>query len=311
MLITRDCDIGMILSDSFSFFKSIAMRYWIIIGLLLAGPVYSDTSLWRVSNGANEIYIGGTIHLLGRSDYPLPEEFDRAFREADKLILEADLSALSRPEVQMEMLRRLQYSDGTTLRDVLEAETFAELGRFCSDSGIPIESMLNLKPPMVAISLMMIELQRLGLAEAGVDHFFDAKARAEGKAIDALETLETQLKVLENMGQGKENELISSTLKDVQMLPEIMGDLKNAWFTGDLDALEEVGIAPMRAEFPELYRAMLVDRNNVWLTKITEMLATPERELVLVGALHLAGREGIVAQLRERGYTVERFRHAR
>lgn len=311
MLITRDCDIGMILSDSFSFFKRIAMRYWIIIGLLLAGPVYSDTSLWRVSNGANEIYIGGTIHLLGRSDYPLPEEFDRAFREADKLILEADLSALSRPEVQMEMLRRLQYSDGTTLRDVLDAETYAELGRFCSNSGIPIESLLNLKPPMVAISLMMIELQRLGLAEAGVDHFFDAKARAEGKAIDALETLETQLTVLENMGQGKENELISSTLKDVQMLPEIMGDLKNAWFTGDLDTLEEVGIAPMRADFPELYRAMLVDRNNVWLTKITEMLATPERELVLVGALHLAGREGIVAQLRERGYTVERFRLAR
>lgn len=38
--------------------------------LLIAGPVYSETSLWRVSKGDAELFIGGTIHLLSAFDYP-------------------------------------------------------------------------------------------------------------------------------------------------------------------------------------------------------------------------------------------------
>ncbi|MBE0435723.1 MAG: TraB/GumN family protein [Methylomicrobium sp.] len=282
--------------------------YFLVFALLIAGPVYSETSLWRVSKDDAELFIGGTIHLLGTSDYPLPEAFDRVYRKADKLVLEVDLADLSGEEAQIAMMRRLQYADGTTLRDELNAETYAELQRFCLHAGIPIESLQNLKPPLVAISLMMFELHRLGLAEAGVDHFFSAKARADNKPVGALESLETQISVLEQMGRGQENELILSTLREIKELPVLLGQLKSAWRSGDLDTLDELGIAPMRSDYPRLYRDLLVSRNNAWVPKIEAMLSTPERELILVGVLHLAGEEGVLQQLCERGYAVEPYR---
>ncbi|PKM37197.1 MAG: TraB/GumN family protein [Gammaproteobacteria bacterium HGW-Gammaproteobacteria-10] len=278
------------------------------LALLIAGPVYSETSLWRVSKGDAELYIGGTIHLLSVSDYPLPEAFERVYRKADKLVLEVDLAQLSEQEAQITMMRRLQYIDGTTLRDELNAETYAELQRFCRHAGIPIESLQNLKPPLAAISLMMFELHRLGLAEAGVDHFFSAKAQSDNKPVGALESLETQISVLEKMGRGQENELILSTLREIQELPALLGQLKSAWRSGDLDTLDELGIAPMHSDYPSLYRELLVNRNNAWVPKIEAMLSTPERELILVGVLHLAGEKGVLQQLCERGYVVESYR---
>ncbi|MGD7036426.1 TraB/GumN family protein [Methylotuvimicrobium buryatense] len=278
------------------------------LALLIAGPVCSETSLWRVSKGDTELFIGGTIHLLSASDYPLPEAFERVYRKADKLVLEVDLTDLSGQEVQITMMRRLQYVDGTTLRDELNAETYAELERFCRHAGIAIESLQNLKPPLAAISLMMFELHRLGLAEAGVDHFFSAKAQSDNKPVGALESLEMQISVLEQMGRGQENELILSTLRDIQELPALLSRLKSAWRSGDLDTLDELGIAPMRSDYPSLYRELLVNRNNAWVPKIETMLSTPERELILVGVLHLAGEEGVLRQLCERGYVVEPYR---
>lgn len=282
--------------------------YFLGFALLIAGPVYSETSLWRVSKDDAELYIGGTIHLLSTSDYPLPEAFDRVYRKADKLVLEVDLADFSGQQAQIAMMRRLQYVDGATLRDELNAETYAELQRFCLHAGIPIESLQNLKPPLVAISLMMFELHRLGLAEAGVDHFFSAKAKSDNKPVEALESLETQISALEQMGLGQENELILSTLREIQELPALLVELKSAWRSGDLDTLDELGIAPMRSDYPRLYRDLLVDRNNAWVPKIEAMLSTPERELILVGVLHLAGEKGVLQQLCERGYVVEPYR---
>lgn len=284
------------------------MRYFIVILLLFTGSVYAETSLWRVSKGVDELFIGGTIHLLSASDYPLPDAFEEVYRKVDKIVLEVDLTGQSGAEAQMLMMQRLQYHDGTTLRDELNAETYAELDRYCLQAGIPIEPLLSFKPALVAVSLMMFELQRLGLAEAGVDHFFSAKARVDNKEIGALESLETQLSALEQMGRGQENELIQSTLRDIQELPAMVHRLKSAWRSGNLAELEVLGIEPMRSDYPQIYKELLVNRNNAWLPKIEAMLNTPEREFVLVGALHLAGPEGVLRQLQERGYIVEQYR---
>lgn len=285
------------------------VRRLFVVGLLfVASASCAETSLWRVSKGDAELYIGGTIHLLSPADYPLPEAFDRVYRDTDRLVLEVDLTDLSQPALQMVMMQRLQYVDGKTLRDELSIGTYAELEQYCLQAGVPIELLQNLKPPLVAISLMMLELQRLGLAEAGVDDFFSGKAMADGKAVDALESLETQLSALEKMGKGQEDELILSTLRDIQQLPVLLDRLKTAWHAGDLDALEALGIEPMRRDYPRIYRDLLVDRNNAWVPKIEAMLKTPERELVLVGVLHLAGREGVLMQLKERGFLIEPYR---
>jgi len=50
---------------------------------------YSETSVWKISNGENTLYLGGTIHILRESDYPLPEAFSKAFDESNIIIFES------------------------------------------------------------------------------------------------------------------------------------------------------------------------------------------------------------------------------
>lgn len=283
------------------------MRILLAVGLLLPSLVFAETSLWRISKGNHQLLIGGTMHLLSQSDYPLPDEYEQAFREIGTLVLEADLDALSKPKSQAKMVQGLIYTDGSTLRGKIKPKTYKALVHYCKTAGLSLKTMVAMKPPMVVLTLTMMELKRLGLAGSGVDQFFLSKAKKTGKKIAGLESAQSQIETLENMGKGHEDELILSTIKEIRKTPEFVDEMKKAWRTGNLVDLEQVGIKTMRAEFPELNQSLLTTRNNAWLPKIKRLLDTPERELILVGALHLAGEEGILAQLKKQGYLVEQY----
>ena len=76
---------------------------------------------------------------------------------------------------------------------------------------------------------------------------------------------------------------------------------------GDKAALVSLGIEPMQEEFPAIYHSLLVDRNQAWLPQVDAMLQTAETELVLDGALHLVGEDGLLAELARKGYTVQAY----
>ena len=86
-----------------------------------------------------------------------------------------------------------------------------------------------------------------------------------------------------------------------------MAQLKAAWRQGDNLTLEKIGINEWREDFPVIYQNLLVRRNNAWIPQIEAMLNTNPTEAVLVGALHLVGNEGVLQQLRDRGYKVEQL----
>lgn len=283
------------------------MRHVLLISLLLPCFAWAETSLWRVSQGKHQVMIGGTIHLLGKSDYPLPDEFEQAFREADSLVLETDLAELSAPDNQAKLAQSLVYPKGITLKNQVNSKTYRILTKYCKTSGLDISTMRAMKPSMVVITLTVAELQRLGLASSGVDQFYFDKAKKSGKTVSSLESADTQIQALASMGKGHENELILSTIKELKSTPKFMLAIKQAWRSGNLPDLEQIGIKTMQTEFPEINRTLLTSRNNTWLPKIKAMLATPEQELILVGTLHLAGKDGVLAQLQQQGYVVEQY----
>jgi len=181
------------------------------------------------------------------------------------------------------------------------------LANYLSSIGLQVDVFKSYKPPMVMITLLIIELKRLGLAGTGVDKYFNQKAIADGKSLGELESFKVQISVIENMGKGHEDEMILSTIAEMKLLATVMKEMKRAWRKGDTKGLEKIGIAPMKTDYPELYQLLLVERNNAWIPKITALLRTKEIELVLVGALHLVGSEGVFSQLRTLGYSVELF----
>ena len=283
------------------------MRNLILLCLLFPLHTFAETSLWRVSKGDSELFIGGTIHVLSATDYPLPVEFEQAYKQSDTIVLETDLAAMAEPEAQQQLLQRVMYKKGRTLKDDLSPQTYKALLDYTASIGLMIESLNQFKAPMVMITLVMTELHRLGMADTGVDIYFSQKALADAKALGELESLQEQFAVIENMGKGHEDELILNTIEEMKQMPLVMGEMKDAWRRGDIKQLEKIGISPMKTDFPDLYQLLLVERNNAWIPKIEAMLVTPEIEFILVGALHLAADEGVISKLRSLGYAVELY----
>ncbi len=275
--------------------------------LVVSFPVYAESSVWTVEKGGNTIFLGGTIHLLTESDYPLPEAYEKAYAGSVEVVLETDMQKLQSPEFQAIMMRELRYSDGRNLQQVVNKNTYRAVEQFFTTRGIPMANIIGFKPGMVSTMMTMVELRRLGLVGIGVDAYFSTKSINDQKKLGQLETVETQLAFIANMGAGQADEMLIYTLADIENLPTLMQSTKDAWRRGDMAQLGEVGITPFKNEFPAIYQALLVDRNNAWMPQIEAMLKTRAVEFVLVGALHLAGNNGLLAQLTARGYKVRQL----
>lgn len=271
-------------------------------------PAYAGSPVWRVSKGDQQLFIGGTIHLLTQADYPLPDAFDKVYRHAAVVVLETDMQKLQDPQYQQLMINSSMYTDGRTLQSVLKPETFNALKQHLDSRGVPIANLLPFKAGMASMTVTMMELQRLGLVGTGVDEFFSKKAAQDGKKLGELESVEQQIEFLAALGEGREDEMIAYTLRDVNELPSFMQAIKEAWRQGDLVKLKEVTLDPFKKEFPGAYQSLLVERNNNWLPKIEGMLQSKEIELILVGALHLVGKDGVLQQLANRGYKIQKLK---
>ncbi len=270
--------------------------------LILAA--HAGSPVWKVSQGNRHFYLGGTIHILGESDYPLPGSFDTAYDNCDTLVFEADIQKSQDPQFAQTFMSKMVYPDNKSLKKLLTPDTFRALESFSADRGVMVEAMNRFKPGLVLITLTQIEIERLGVAGIGVDEFFFSRAVKEGKKMLHLENIEEQVALFENMGKGSEDELIAYIIEDLKKLPGLLALMKSAWKTGDAPSLEKTVLDPLKNDFPELYQSIFTERNQKWMPKIQTMAATPEVEFILVGAGHLIGEQGLLALLREKGFTL-------
>jgi uncharacterized protein YbaP (TraB family) len=285
---------------------SAAGMAWLLLAVV-ANPASADSSVWRVSAGASTLYLGGTVHLLRPSDYPLPEEFETAYEAADELVFETDLGSMGDLATQAQMLAELTYNDERTLQSVLNEQAYSALEEYTASVGLPISMMQKFKPGMVISTLQVMQFQRMGFTPEGVDAHFNGRALGDGKALAALETVQEQIGFLAAMGEGNESEFILLSLSDLEESDAMMEDMISAWREGNTRQLSDMFVDDMREQAPEIYESLLRSRNLAWMPQIESMLADANTEFVLVGAAHLVGEDGLLAMLAAAGYEVEQL----
>mgnify|MGYP001350447615 CR=1 FL=1 len=279
----------------------------IVTALLFSCFSYAETSIWQVSNGKNTLYLGGTFHMLKPSDYPLPIEFENVYKKVNWLVFETDMDQLSSPEFQQKFLASMTLPTGQILADHLSAEAYAELIRYAANNQMDTAQLQRFKPQMIALIITLEELKKYGLTAEGVDNYFGNKAKADSKMVTKLESIDDQIRYISTMGANNESGLILQTIEDMEELPEVLNAMTTAWRSGDDNGLFENGIKPMLEDYPKIYQSLLVERNNNWMGKIEKLLAHPEEKFILVGALHLIGQDGLLQQLKNRGYQVQQY----
>ena len=277
------------------------------IVLMLSNNVSADTSVWEVKFDSNTVYLGGTVHLLRPSDYPLPEEYERAYQASSKIYLETDLSSMNELSVQTKMLEQLTYQNARSLKTVLNEEAYTALSDYMVEIGMPLMMMENFKPGMVISTLQVMEFQRNGFTPQGVDVYFNNRAIEDAKTLGQLESIQEQIGFLASMGEGNESEFILLSIRDLEETTEIMNDMIAAWRTGNNDQLAAMFVTEMQNEAPDLYDTLLRQRNLNWFPQIEQMLSDSVTEFVLVGAAHLVGPDGLLRLLSQKGYQVRQL----
>ena len=278
----------------------------LLISLLMA-PVWAVSPVWQVKKADDVFYLAGTVHVLRAADYPLPDAFGQTFAKADQLILETDLTALQQPGLVKLQQQLLFYPAGQQLGDHLKPATSQALATQLAQQGLPAAALLQLKPGALAAQLTMQILQKAGFTAAGVDQHFLNLAKQQGKTLAYLETPQFQLQLLADLGQGREDEFVRLMLAEATRTQSQLAALIAAWRQGDLAALKQLALDELEQQDADSYQRLFVQRNAAWLPQLIALSANTQTELVLVGAGHLAGPAGLLAQLQQAGYQVEQL----
>jgi uncharacterized protein YbaP (TraB family) len=268
-------------------------------------PAPAKSCLWIAETPANKIFLLGSLHVLKSSAYPLAAEIDRAYAESRRLIFETDIGAMNKPAIQAKMLELGVYPEGQDLFQDISAGTKMRLEKKLNELGLPSAYFSRFKPWLLAVTLTTLELQRLGFNPTyGIDSHFYTKAKADEKEIVFLEPIEYQLDLLGKMNLTDQKSFLNQTLKDLEVSSRLADDMMAAWQNGKTDELHELLFNSFE-DHPGIKDRLLTRRNKAWLLRIEKMLKESKITMVVVGAGHLIGPDGLVELLKQKGYQVK------
>ncbi len=261
-------------------------------------------ALWELKDEDTTIYLFGTVHMLKPGINWFEGDIRNAFDRSDELVLEvveADPAALAA------LVGKLAVNaDGPTISSQLSPEEKVRYLKALAENEIPAAAMERLDPWMVAISLSVAPLARLGFdPNMGVEKTLEKTARAQGKRVSGLETTEQQLRFFDSLPQKVQIEFLNTTVAELANVESEFDRVILSWSQGKPEALAEQLNESMTAT-PEMAQRLLFDRNATWAEWIERRMEQPGTIFLAVGAGHLAGKGSLIDLLGKRHLTVKR-----
>ena len=289
---------------------------WLGLTCLAAGcasGTASTPAIWKVSDADNRVYLLGSFHALKAEDYPLSENVLNAYADAERMAFEVAPHELQSPDLAARMQQAALLPAGQNLQALLPEASWRRLSVWSqTNPSFPIASLNRLEPWFVAILVVNTRAKAQGFeSELGVDRHFMAAAQPAAKPAIGLEKASQQIDLFDGMPLKAQQQLLQEALEaNVADNSRDLEKLRRLWKSGDVNGLQRETVARMRREYPDLYQSINVDRNHAWLPQIQAMLDDEANDdtMVVVGALHLLGDDGLVQLLRKKGYRVERLR---
>ena len=269
----------------------------------------ADPALWVVKDADTTIYLFGTVHALKPRLSWFDSAVRKAFDESGQLVLEIPLPDPA--EAQKVVLPLAIDPDGPPLRQKLTEADRATYVAALTKLGVPaagIDQFDSLEPWFAAVTMAQIALQKAGFTPGdGAETALDKAAKAAGKPVSGLETLQQQLGYFHDLPQADQIAFLVAGAKDVDKFDSTINAMVDKWKAGDAEGLSALMNEDLTSQ-PNLYKVLLVDRNARWADWIDNRLKTPGTVFVAVGAGHLAGKGSVQDQLKTLGITARRIK---
>jgi len=265
--------------------------------------------LWKISgNGLNKSsYLFGTHHLIDKEMIPQFDSVMAVCGQSDAVVGEMDLKT---PGMQKKMMQGAVMK-GKKMKDLVSASDYQLLDtEFKSVMGVGMSVLGSFKPMMLmSMHQLVLYLKSTGSKKqpTAVDDLFQKQARAAKKKVIGLETLETQMNILfNNISLERQAEILLYEVREKEQMLTELKELNSVYISGDLEKMKDLDVDDESMK-PEERKMLVNDRNLNWIKQLPALLKE-QSCFVAVGCLHLVGDNGLINQLRLKGYTVEPVR---
>ncbi len=273
-----------------------------------AATVDADPALWVVKDDDTTIYLFGTVHVLKPGLSWFDEAVKTAFDKSDEMMLEMVMPE-DQAAVAKTMMPLAMDTTGKTIPSRLTADELKAYQAAMVSVGVPANAFDSFEPWFPAMTLSVLPLTKLGYdPEQGAEKLLTSFAKAGGKPVAGLETLEEQLGFFDALPEKQQVAFLNSVVKDIDKLGPMLDKMVMLWAKGDPDGLA-VAMNESLAATPELAKTLLWDRNARWADQIKTRMDQPGTVFIAVGAGHLAGDKSVQDYLKARGLTATRVKY--
>ncbi|WP_064602408.1 TraB/GumN family protein [Photobacterium sp. J15] len=274
-------------------FKSLLTKALLLLPFV-AGQALAEPMVWLAKDEQRQFVLLGSIHAGEQDFYPLPQAFLDYWPKADSLVVEANI--LKPVDIQLDRT----IPSANALLQAQDKETLADIAK---QTGLPYLSLLHSPPWLAAVNLQMAMVSGVGLnPEKGVDIVLLKRAEQQKLPVLELEGVKQQLAVMEELPDHGQDILLS-TIRDWDKMQSQLSCLISAWKSGDHQQLNELFEESQYGEATD--EKLIFERNRNWAQQLTQ---SPDYRkgtyLIVVGALHLFGEQGLPSLLEKEGMTV-------
>lgn len=261
-------------------------------------------AIWKLADHDTLIYLFGTTHALPEGFRWRSPKLNAIIDEADELVIES----VEEPGSEQEIVAAL--IDPTAQRPPI-VERVSPANRAALEAAIDRNGltapMLDVLPTWLAAFMFgFAELDMMGQDSAfGVETVLEAEFGAAGKPISAVEDGMAVLASIQALPEPVQRRMLEEAIGAVPSQPVDIAGGDHLWATGELDAIA-AGLTP-KAMGPELYAALLRNRNAAWTEWLEKRLASPGTVLFAVGAGHMVGPDALQLLLAEKGLVATRI----
>ena len=255
--------------------------------------------LYQISgNGLAEAsYLYGTIHMLPKDQFALSNSLKRAFDASTTLAMEVDINMSGAEKIAL--AQSVLLPGGKTLQDFMAEQDYQQLKMYCMDSLEWSESKFERSSKLKPMFFSSILIQESMRNMASYEMEFNKMAKKKRKNVMGLETIDFQLGLFDQLPMETQVDMLK---KDYNSDLQTFDTLLACYLQEDLDKLNVLMNAETAA-YPEFNELLLVNRNKSWISPMGIQMQK-ESTFFAVGAGHLGGAQGVIALLREAGYTV-------
>jgi len=276
------------------------------LALAAATSAAAAPPFWAVRDADSTLYLFGTMHVLTPEAAWRTPAFDKAVKDSAALWFEMD-SQIAAAEIARLMLE-LGVDRQTPLADKIPAKTMAALREALKGQPALARTAEYLQPWAAAMIVQVLPMLEAGMQlQAGADSALTLEGKAAGKTLRYFETPEAQLRFFADLPAEVQVQFLEDSLDQADASEADQLAMQTAWIDGDLDRLAPEILDQMRTQRPALYDALVRRRNAAWVSVLETEMAGQGTAMVNVGALHMVGEDGLVAQLKARGFTVDRL----